>query len=186
MSQAGSEVVRHTLRLAADSHRRLDERLLLRFPFIKVLLARVWWNRPPRSRLRQTVVLRLVRQGFEAANRRDYEVCFGFHDRDIELIPPPGLVGLGDEASYRGLEARIGYEQRWRAEWGDFRYEPEEFRDLGDRWLFIGRIRSSGLTSGVATDTDFANLFTLSGGRVVREQVFFNRADALQFAGLSE
>jgi ketosteroid isomerase-like protein len=172
--------------LAADSRRRLEERLVLRFPYIKVLLTRVWWNRPPRSRLRQAIVRRLVRQGFEAANRGDYEVTFGLYDRDIELIPPTGLVGLGDEASYRGLEARISYEQNWRAEWGDFRYEPDELRDLGDRFLVIGYIRSSGLTSGAATDTDFANLFTLSAGRVIREQVFFNRADALEAAGLSE
>jgi hypothetical protein len=52
--------------------------------------------------------------------------------------------------------------------------------------LAIGHITSSGLTSGAATDTDFANLFTLFAGRVIREQVFFNRADALEAAGLSE
>ena len=186
MPQAGSEVVRHTLTLAADSRRHLDERVVLRFPYVKVLVARVWWNRPPRSRLRQAIVRRFVRQGFEAANRGDYEVTFAFYDRDVEFIPPTGLVGLGDQASYRGLEARMRYEQNWRAEWGDFRYEPDEFRDLGDRFLAIGRIRSSGFTSGAATDTDFANLFTLSAGRVIREQVFFNRADALEAAGLSE
>jgi ketosteroid isomerase-like protein len=186
MQQAGSEGVRHRLTLAADSRRRLDERLVLLFPAIKVLLARVWWNLPPRSRLRQAFVRRFVRQGFEAANRGDYEVTFAFYDRDIEFIPPTGLVGLGDQASYRGLEARIRYEQNWRAEWGDFRYEPDEFRDLGDRFLAIGRIRSSGSTSRAATDTDFANLFTLSAGRIVREQVFFDRADALEAAGLSE
>ena len=186
MPQAGSEVVRHPLTLAADSRRQLDERLVLRFPYIKVLLARVWWNRPPRSRLRQAIVRRLVRQAFEAANRGDYEVTFAFYDRDIEFFPPVGLVGLGDQASYRGLDERMRYQQNWRAEWGEFRYEPDELRDLGDRLLAIGRIRSSGLTSGAGTDTDYADLFTLSAGRVIREQTFFNRADGLEAAGLSE
>jgi ketosteroid isomerase-like protein len=186
MSEENVEVGRQSLALAADSRRRLGERLALRVPYIQSLVTRVWWKRPPRSRLRQAIVRRLVRQSFEAANRGDYEVTFALYDRDVELIPPTGLVRLGDEASYRGLEARVRYERNWRAEWGDFRYEPDELRDLGDRFLVMGRIRSSGLSSGAAIDTDFANLFTLSAGKVIREQVFFNRAEALKAAGLSE
>ncbi len=186
MSEESPQVVRQPLALAADSHRRLEERLALRFPYVQVVVARVWWNLPPRSRLRQAIVRRLFRLAFEAANRGDLEVTFAAYDRDIEMIPPRSLIGLGDAASYRGLEARIDYERNWRAEWGDFRYEPDELRDLGDRFLVIGRISSSGLSSGAATDTDFANLFTLSAGRVVREQVFFNRAEALEASGLSE
>jgi ketosteroid isomerase-like protein len=96
------------------------------------------------------------------------------------------LAGLGNEASYRGLDARLRYEREWRAEWGDYRYEPDELRDLGDRLLVIGRITSSGLRSGAAIDSDYANLFTLSDGRVMREQAYFNRAEALEVAGLSE
>jgi ketosteroid isomerase-like protein len=186
MSQEVPEVARQSLALAADSRRRPEERLTLRFPFIQILLARVWWTLSPRSRLRQTIVRRLLRSGFEAANRGDYEVTFLSYDRDIEFIPPTGLIALGDEASYRGLEARVRYERNWRAEWGDFRYEPDELRDLGDRFLVIGRITSSGLSSGAAIDSDFANLFTLSAGRVIREQVFFDRAEALKAVGLRE
>src|SRR5689334_52327 len=133
MSQRAPEVARQSLALAADSRRRPEERLALRFPFIQVLMAHVWWNLPPRSRLRQAIVRRLLRLGFEAANRRDYEVTFALYDRDIEFIPPTSLIGLGDQASYRGLDARVRYEHDWRAEWGDFRYEPDELRDLGDR-----------------------------------------------------
>jgi ketosteroid isomerase-like protein len=186
MSQENPEVARQSLTLAADSRRRVEERLTLRFPFIQVLVTRAWWKLPPRSRMRQAIVHRLVRSGFEAANRGDYAVTFASYDRDIEFFPPTSLIGLGDEASYRGLEARVRYEHNWRAEWGDFRYEPDDLRDLGDRFLVIGRISSSGLSSGAAIDSDFANLFTLSAGRVIREQVFFNRAEALEAVGLSE
>jgi hypothetical protein len=53
--------------------------------------------------------------------------------------------------------------------------------------LVIGRIRSGGLSSGARIDSDFANLFTLSArGRVIREQVYFDRAEALEAAGLPE
>ncbi len=113
-------------------------------------------------------------------------MAFANYDRDVEFFPPTNLAGLGKEASYRGLEARLRYEQQFRAEWGDYRYEPDELRDLGDRILVIGRIRSSGLSSGAPIDSDYANLFTLSSGRVVREQAYLNRAEGLEAAGLSE
>jgi len=131
-------------------------------------------------------VPRLVRSGFEAANRGDFEVAFANYDPDVLFFPPTGLVGLGDEPSYRGLEARVRYQRQWHAEWGDFRYEPDELRDLGDRFLVIGRIRSGGLSSGARPDSDYADLFTLSAGRVIREQTYFNRAEALEAVGLSE
>jgi ketosteroid isomerase-like protein len=186
MSQENVETVRHSLELAADSRRRLDERLALRVPYIQRLVARLWWKRPPQSRLRQAIVPRLVRSGFEAANRGDFEVAFANYDPDVQFFPPAGLVGLGDEPFYRGLEARVRYQRQWHAEWGDFRYEPDELRDLGDRFLVIGRIRSGGLSSGARPDSDYADLFTLSAGRVIREQTYFNRAEALEAAGLRE
>lgn len=49
----------------------------------------------------------------------------------------------------------------------------------------IGRIRSGGLSSGAKLDSDYADLFTLSAGRVIREQTYFNRTEALEAAGLS-
>jgi ketosteroid isomerase-like protein len=186
MSQENVEMARHSLVLAVDSSRRLEERLALRVPYIQTLMRRAWWERPPRSRLRQAIVPRLVRQGFEAVNRGDYEVAFANYDPDIEFFPPTGLAILGKETSYRGLEARVRYEREWRAAWGDYRYEPEELRDLGDRVLAIGRITSSPLSSGAAIDTDWADLFTLSAGVVIREEAFLDRAKGIEAAGLSD
>ena len=49
-----------------------------------------------------------------------------------------------------------------------------------------GRIVGSGLTSGAGFDSDWAVLLTVSDARVVREQFFFDRADAFEAAGLRE
>jgi hypothetical protein len=124
MSQENVEVTRQPLALAADSHRRMEERLALRFPYIQTLVLRGWSKLPPRSRLRQAIARRVLRLGFEAANRGDYEVTFSLYDRDVEFIPPKDLIGLGDQASYRGLEARVRYEHNWRAQWGDSATNP--------------------------------------------------------------
>ena len=127
---------------------------------------------------------RTVQLGIEAANRKDYEAAFGLFDSEVELLVPPGLAGLGFEASVQGRAERVRFETKWRAEWGEFRYVPEELTDLGSSVLVVGRMRGSGPTSGAAFDTEWADLFTLAGGRVVREHVFLDHAAALEAAGL--
>jgi ketosteroid isomerase-like protein len=105
---------------------------------------------------------------------------------DTELITPPNMVELGFDSVYRGREARFGFQRRGTAEWGEMRFEPEELLDLGDRLLFVGRVKDSGLSSGAGFAGAWANLLTISAGRVIREQPFFDRGEALEAAGLSE
>jgi ketosteroid isomerase-like protein len=186
MSQENVEIVRQPIAVRAQSRRRLEERLGLRFPRALSFLARMVWQLPPRSRLRQAIIRRAVRLGTEATNRGDYEATFTLFHPDIELIPAPEQVGLGQDPLYRGRAERLRFQRRWSAEWGEFQFEPEEIVDLGSRLLLVGRIEASGLSSGAAVDSEWATLFTISAGRVIREQPFFDRAKALQAAGLRE
>ena len=184
MPREDAHVVRQPMVVASTTHRRFEERLGLRFPRILALATRAWLRLPPRSRPRRALMRRTVRLGIEAANRRDYQAAFGLYASGVELLVPPELAALGFEASVRGRAERIRFETRWRAEWGEFRYAPEELSDLGSRVLVVGRMRGSGPTSGAAFDNEWADLFTLAGGRVVREHVFLDHAAALQAAGL--
>jgi ketosteroid isomerase-like protein len=191
VSQRDVEVVRQPLALRASSRRRLEERFGLRFPRVLALLAgAIWWLYsllPPRSRLRQAIVRRFAQRGLEANNRRDLEAAFMFHASDVEAIYPAQFVSLGLESVIRGLEARMDFQRRWRAEWGEFRFLPEELVDLGDeRILVVGRMTGSGLSSGAGVDNDWAYLVTISAGRVTREQVFLDRGQALDAVGLPE
>ena len=52
--------------------------------------------------------------------------------------------------------------------------------------MVIGRFEGSGPSSGAGFDNEFAEIFTISAGRVIREQAFFDHAEALEAAGLSE
>jgi ketosteroid isomerase-like protein len=71
------------------------------------------------------------------------------------------------------------------AEFREFRFESEELVDLGDsRVLMVGRMKGIGRTSGAAVDHDWAALFTFAAGWVIREQVFLDRAEALEAAGV--
>jgi ketosteroid isomerase-like protein len=111
-------------------------------------------------------------------------MAFALYHPDHETMAPPGHVAVGFDPVYRGRDERVRLQQRWRAEWGEFRYEPEEIIDLGDRALVIGRVKGSGLSSGAAVDSDWAMLYTSSGGQVIRDQIFLDRGEALEAAGL--
>jgi ketosteroid isomerase-like protein len=185
MSSENVEVVRQPVAVRAESRRRLTERLAMRFPRITAFLARRGRRLSPHSRLRQAVLRQVFRQGIESLNRGDFEAVFSFWDRECEFLPVGGAP-LGLEGT-RGPDERIRFQQRWIDEWGEFRFEPEEIIDFGDdRLMWVGRTTGSGLSSGAAVESQCAVLLTLSAGRVIREEVYFDRAQALEAAGLAE
>ena len=178
-------VVRQPMAVRPQSQRRrLEERLVGRFPRVIAFLARATWRFSPRSRLRQTLVRRTVRLCLEATNRGDVWP-FALYHPNCESIFPPQIATLGVESGTRGLEERVRFQRRWYAEWGGFQVNPKEIIDLDDGVLVIGRVKGSGLSSGAGFDNDWAILFSISAGRVIREQYFFDHGEALKAAGLS-
>lgn len=185
MSHENVEAVRQAVSVATATRRRPEDHLTVLLPGLAGAINRAVLRLPPRSRLRQAVIRRAVQLGIEAVNRQDYQAAFGRFHPAVELIVPPGLASMGLEPYVQGRGARVRFEVKWRAEWGDFAYVPEELTDLGSRVLVTGRMRGSGQSSGAAFDIEWADLFTVSAGQVVREQVFLAHAEALDAAGLS-
>jgi len=103
---------------------------------------------------------------------------------DSESVLPRQLVGMGFEPVAHGRQEIIRVQRLWHADWGEFRIEPEETIDLGHRVLVLGHIRGHGLSSGAGIDTAWGLLVTTTRGLVVREQFFFDHAEALDAAGL--
>jgi ketosteroid isomerase-like protein len=184
------EIVRQPVAVADRSRRRLAEHLV-RFPHATAFFAGAIWRLylllPPRSRLRQAIIRRMVESGFEALNRRDFEAAFALYHPAGESIWPPQLVALGFEPVTRGREARVDAHMRWEAEWGEWRIEPDELIDLsGGRLLVTTLTKGSGVSSGATVDMFGAFLVTISAGQIIREQMYTNRAEALEAVGLSE
>jgi ketosteroid isomerase-like protein len=186
----GGRIVRLPIAVEDRPSRRWEERLALRFPRATASLARVVQRLPVRSRLRLLVVRRAFQLATEALNRRDYAVAFGLtYHPDVEFDAAQ-LDTLGMKGT-KGREERIRFQQRWNEDWGEFRFAPEEFIAMlsergEDRVVVVGRIHGAGLTSGAAFDNEWGVIVTLSQGLVAREQAFFNRAQTLNAAGLSE
>ena len=184
MRRGEVEPARHAVTLRGRSRRGLAERLYLQFPSTVGIATRVTWRLPPRSRLRRALLRHVVQVGFDAINRGDFESAFILFHPEGELVTPPTLVELGFDPVYRGRTARFEFQRRWTAEWGEMRFEPHELIDLGDRLLYLGRFHGSGLTSGAGFDSEWGLVHTVSAGRVVREQPFFDQQAAREAAGL--
>jgi ketosteroid isomerase-like protein len=183
--------VRSPFTVSTENRRRtLDERIFVLFPALARVLLSAWSRLPPRSRLRRAWLLRIMRQGCEAANRRDFDLLFLALDPEIEYhanenalggFVPPDLLGV-----HRGHE---GYLRVWEAmieAVDDFKLEPEEVIDFGDRLLAAGRGTGHGSSSGVPVDQPNFQVFTLRRGLVIRQEDFDDRDKALEAAGLSE
>jgi ketosteroid isomerase-like protein len=63
-----------------------------------------------------------------------------------------------------------------------------ELIDAGDQVVAVAQVTGTGPESGIAMkDSDrFAFLFTIKSGRIVREQAFRNKEEALEAAGLQD
>src|SRR3954451_16961658 len=171
---------------SASQRRRLDERLFVRFPDLYRLFADAWMRLPLRSRLRRLLLRQFVRRACAAANRRDFDLLVLGVDPGVEHRPPENLLAPDWDAVAYGHD---GYQQVWRKmmdAFDDFRAEPVEILDLGDKLLITAHYKGHGSGSGIPIDETLFQLCRLRGGLVVWQKDFSDRAEALDAAGLSE
>jgi ketosteroid isomerase-like protein len=121
----------------------------------------------------------------DAYNRRDVDGLFA------ELATPdfewfPAVTRAFEGGGYRGREGVEKFAADTRENWEELQSIPEEFRDLGDRVLLLGRMQGRGKGSGVPVDAPLAIIYDFRGDRISRVRMYFDRAEALRAAGLSE
>jgi ketosteroid isomerase-like protein len=87
----------------------------------------------------------------------------------------------------RGLEQLGSFMRDWFRQWRDYRVTGEEFRAVGPDHVFVaGRQAGTGRQSGAQVDSPGFTVWTFRAGRVVRLLAHYDRAAALEAAGLSE
>ena len=121
----------------------------------------------------------MVRAGFEAFNRGDFDAMLESYDPEVEFV----TLLLGN---HQGKEALFGlYEENRQAVIG-YTLEPEELIDAGDNVIAVARMGGAGRVSQIGLGDRVAFVFTIKDGLVVRQQTFRNKAEALKAAGLRE
>jgi ketosteroid isomerase-like protein len=126
-----------------------------------------------------------LRDAYEAWNQGDLSPVLETLHPEVEFSQPPGFPGMG---VYRGRQDVESAFEELTAAFEDFQTEPEEIIDLEDgRLLAFVRLSGHGRGSGAPFEVRGAHLFTPApDGRLLRFQAFFDRAEALEAAGLSE
>ncbi|MGZ5348234.1 MAG: nuclear transport factor 2 family protein [Solirubrobacterales bacterium] len=120
-----------------------------------------------------------IKAGFAAHNRGDLDAL-------VELYDPEAVFETLLLGTHQGNEAiRRIYEENQKTLAG-YDVVPVELIDVGDRVVAVVRMQGEGPVSQIAMDEGFAFVFTFKGERVVREQAFRNREEALEAAGLAD
>jgi ketosteroid isomerase-like protein len=123
----------------------------------------------------------LVRRMHDAFNQRDTETFLGLLDPDVEWVP---MMARLEGTVYRGRTEVEGWLAGLDHDWVDLRTEPQEFRDLGDVVLTVGRWHARARTSGLVLDSEpGAWVARVRDGKVVRQETFTDLGQALEAAG---
>ena len=124
----------------------------------------------------------IVRRGFEAWNAGDMKAFRDLYATDVTLTP---VKDWPEPGPYLGRDAVIRWFEQLREAWDADALEPiSDFIDAGDKVLlgFIWR----GLGQGPESNMEFTGVWTVRNNKIARIDFFWDRAEALESAGLSE
>ena len=126
------------------------------------------------------------KRGTEAYNRRDVDALLQELEPEVEWRSAL-LIPFGGEATvsrgHDGVRNVLGEIYEALAE---IHLDYSEIRDLGDRIVGIGRIRTRGKHSGAVTEMAFGTVTDMKNGRAVRISTYLDPQEALEAAGLRE
>lgn len=125
----------------------------------------------------------IVERLMHAVDRRDIDAFAQVTTPDFEWFPVFAARVEGDV--YRGRDGIESFLGEVDETWEEFRPIPEEYRDLGNRVLALGRLKTRGRGSGVPIDSPWAGIYDLRGGEVSRIRTYLDHGEALRAAGLS-
>ena len=131
--------------------------------------------------------VRRIDDAFRAGvERGDFDAAWdmGAIAADVEWIAPPEMA---EQRSYRGLEGFVEFMRRWTEDFEGYSIQRETLIDAGnDRVLGTYRQSATGRGSGASVEVEYAVVFELQDGQLVRMRAYLDRTEALEAAGLRE
>lgn len=120
--------------------------------------------------------LATIRRAYDGFRDRDLSTILAALDPEVEWDASKAYAHLGVFHGHAGVEE---YLQRLDEVWGDFRIEAEEFVDsVAGHAMVTGRQRGVERGSGDIVEAPFVHVLRVRGGKVVRLQIFTDRARA--------
>jgi uncharacterized protein len=164
--------------------RRLDERLMVRWPGAWAALSRAVQALPPRSRLRRVLLRRNALSGWGAWVRGDLDLCLVRFAPDVHYDPPPEWLAAGMRGVYRGHAGLREWSSDLREAWEWIDHKPLEVVDTGDVTAFLCQVRLRAHGSGIELDSHLGQVFWTERGLIARERDFSDWDEALRVAGI--
>jgi ketosteroid isomerase-like protein len=125
--------------------------------------------------------MEIAKRVVDAFNRRDL-------DGLLDLATPDCVMTsqlLDASANFQGREGVERFYAMLSESWEEFRSVIEEYRDLGDQVLALGRNTGRGKGSGVTVDAPTAAIYDFRDGKISRIRLYLDRGEALRAAGLA-
>jgi len=126
----------------------------------------------------------IAKRALDAFNRRDVDAFMELTTSDFELFP--AMAGSVDGSSVKGRDGLETLFGEIRDIWEEQHVIADEFRDLGDRVLALGRIVGRGRSSGIPVATPAAIISDFRHGKMWRGRTFLDHGEALRAVGLGE
>jgi ketosteroid isomerase-like protein len=126
--------------------------------------------------------LEAARRAYRAYLRGEVGLESEAVDPEIQWEPPGHSLTAGE---YRGPSAAEREVRAWREPFEDFSWEPKEVILGEDRFIVVGDMRARGRGSGAEVEAEELHVWALREGRIVRMQMFHDRAEALLAAGIA-
>ena len=95
------------------------------------------------------------------------------------------MAGTVEGGGYRGREGIETYLADIGEAWEEYRVLAEEFRDLDNRVVMLGRIEGRGRGSRAWIDSPTGTIFEFLNGKMSRVRTYLDHGEALQAAGLA-
>jgi ketosteroid isomerase-like protein len=123
-----------------------------------------------------------VRKVLIALNERDVDAYLACCTNDVELVPATMAI----EGAYGGRSGIQRFFADLRDTAPDIRMEIERLEPVGQNVLAIERGSARGRASEVGGNIVFTTVYAFRGRKIARIQVFLDREQALEAAGLRE
>jgi ketosteroid isomerase-like protein len=124
----------------------------------------------------------LLRQAYQAFNRRDLGALLDFFDPDAYWVPAPSAWRNG--YAYHGPEGVRQLLTDLAADWDEFSAEPEEFREIDDLIFVSGRVHAVTKGGGEKIDSPTAWVWEMRNGKAIRLQAYTDPQKAREALGV--
>jgi ketosteroid isomerase-like protein len=125
----------------------------------------------------------IMRQMLDQAQERP-EALYDILDENVQW--DAGELGLPDLTTFHGPDGVREFFRRWVGAFEEWGYDTEELIDAGDSVVIRTHQWGRGKGSGVAVENRFWQVWTFRNGKVIHATQHWEKARALEAAGLSE